>query len=292
MAYLNKNNSFKQSILHAHEPKICISIPLILLVLGSLFIGYLTKDMIIGLGSSFWGNSIFILSDNLSYLEAEYLPYHIKMIPFIFSHFGLFFAYHTTSFILIGANTSTGRIIPTFPSMDATFNSKETVMNNTIILRQPLTYRNSFQKTLYLRELTFRFLPLSIYTFFSRTWGFDDFYNRLIVQKLITFGYSISFRLFDLGWIAYLGPYGISKSILFLSRKFASLATGYVYHYAFIILTALIFFIFFFILRNFLFENNILYFVFILTLFYLINSPLAFSLTFGSDQGKKESKQI
>jgi hypothetical protein len=54
--------------------------------------------MIIGLGSSFWGNSIFILSDNLSYLEAEYLPYHIKMIPFIFSHLGLFFAYHTTSF--------------------------------------------------------------------------------------------------------------------------------------------------------------------------------------------------
>ena len=79
------------------------------------------------------------------------------------------YCYHTTSFILIGANTSTGRIIPTFPSMDATFNSKETVMNNTIILRQPLTYRNSFQKTLYLRELTFRFLPLSIYTFFSRT---------------------------------------------------------------------------------------------------------------------------
>jgi NADH-ubiquinone oxidoreductase chain 5 len=53
MAYLNKNNSFKQSVLHAHEPNIFISIPLIFLAIGSIFIGYLTKDMIIGLGSSF-----------------------------------------------------------------------------------------------------------------------------------------------------------------------------------------------------------------------------------------------
>lgn len=271
MAYLNKNNSFKQSVLNAHEPNICISIPLILLAIGSLFIGYLTKDMIIGLGSSFWGNSIFILSDNLSYLEAEYLPYHIKMIPFIFSHFGLFFAYHTTSFILL----SDSSIVSTSSKqLDSFKNNENALKQKNTTITESLIYRNSFQKTIYLRELTFHFIPLSIYTFFSRTWGFDDFYNRLIVQKMINFGYSVSFRLFDLGWIAYLGPYGISRSIIFLSRKFANLATGYVYHYAFIILTAVIFFIFFFILRNFLFENNILYFVFLLTLFYLINSPL------------------
>ncbi len=53
MTFLNKTNSFKQSIAHAHEPKLCMSLPLILLSFGSLFIGYLTKDMIIGFGSSF-----------------------------------------------------------------------------------------------------------------------------------------------------------------------------------------------------------------------------------------------
>jgi len=35
----------------------------------------------------------------MSYLEAEYLPYHIKAIPLIFSHIGILFAYHTTGFL-------------------------------------------------------------------------------------------------------------------------------------------------------------------------------------------------
>jgi NADH-ubiquinone oxidoreductase chain 5 len=99
MTFINKNNSFKQTVFNARESRAYISIPLILLAFGSLYIGYLTKDMIIGLGSAFWGNSIFILSGNVTFLEAEYLPYHIKMIPFLFSHLGIFFAYHTTFFL-------------------------------------------------------------------------------------------------------------------------------------------------------------------------------------------------
>jgi NADH-ubiquinone oxidoreductase chain 5 len=38
---------------HAHEPSFFMSLPLILLAFGSMFVGYLTKDMIIGFGSSF-----------------------------------------------------------------------------------------------------------------------------------------------------------------------------------------------------------------------------------------------
>ena len=36
-----------------------MSIPLIILALGSIFIGYITKDMLIGLGTNFWNNSIY-----------------------------------------------------------------------------------------------------------------------------------------------------------------------------------------------------------------------------------------
>ena len=250
LTFLNKNNSFKQTILHAHEPKICMSLPLILLSFGSLFIGYLTKDMIIGFGSSFWGNSIFILSDNLSYLEAEYLPYHIKLIPFIFSHLGLFFAYQTTSFLFNTPSLKT----KTYQTFFNSFNAAT----------------NTFQKNVYLKEQARNLIPNFIYIFFSRTWGFDDFYNRLIVQKFVTFGYNVSFRLFDLGWIAYLGPYGISKTVLFLSRKFSSLSTGFIYHYAFVILIGLISFLFFFFSSTFISSSSTLYFIFILTFFFLI----------------------
>ena len=34
--------------------------PLILLALGSLFVGYLGKDMMIGLGTDFWSNALFV----------------------------------------------------------------------------------------------------------------------------------------------------------------------------------------------------------------------------------------
>lgn len=227
LTFLNKTNAFKLSIAHAHEPHMFMSLPLIILAFASLFIGYLTKDMIIGFGSSFWGNSIYILADNLSYLDAEFLPYHIKLIPFFFSHFGLFFAYHTSSFF------------SGFP--------------------QPY-----FQKNIYWRDKFFNSgIAFPIYTFLSRTWGFDDVYNRLLVQKFINFGYSISFRLFDLGWIAYLGPYGISKTILYFSRRFAGLSTGFIYHYAFIILAATLVLLFFLISGPLL--NRGIIFIFLFT---------------------------
>ncbi len=58
-----------------NETNVIMAIPLALLALGSIFIGYLSKDMIIGLGSTFWGHSIFVLPGaHVTFLEAEYLP--------------------------------------------------------------------------------------------------------------------------------------------------------------------------------------------------------------------------
>jgi hypothetical protein len=35
-----------------------------------------------------------MLSKHIVFVDAEYLPYHIKIIPLIFSHLGIFFAYN------------------------------------------------------------------------------------------------------------------------------------------------------------------------------------------------------
>lgn len=66
----------------------------------------------------------------------------------------------------------------------------------------------------------------------------------------MSFGYHVSFRLFDAGFIAnYLpGPYGLAHFISNLSTSFSRLQSGFVFHYAFIILisiTALTWFVFF-----------------------------------------------
>jgi NADH:ubiquinone oxidoreductase subunit 5 (subunit L)/multisubunit Na+/H+ antiporter MnhA subunit len=238
---------------------------LVLLAFGSLFVGYLTKDMIIGLGSPFWGQSLFILSENLVFLEAEYLPYHVKLIPFVFSHIGIFFAYHTTFFLAEFGSVQLG-----VSSNAASGNGQTSLQKNLMF------YRFCTQTPIIVKA----------YAFFNQKWHFDDFYNRFIVQKLLSFGYHTSFRLLDLGWIAYLGPYGIARTINFLSKTFSKLQTGFVYHYAFMMLVAITLLIIFVLFARSLVpflpfwgnlasvagSNHAVYFTFILSFFYLCSS--------------------
>ena len=79
---------------------------------------------------------------------------------------------------------------------------------------------------------------MKIHRFFNQKRHFDDLYNRFIVQKVLAAGHHITFRLFDAGRIAFLGPYGISRTITNVSRKTSQLQSGYVYHYAFVVLVA------------------------------------------------------
>jgi proton-translocating NADH-quinone oxidoreductase chain L len=93
LTFLKKTNSYRYSIQHVHDlPKI-MGYPLFILVFGSIFIGYLTRDMIIGVGTNFWGNALFVLPENLIIFDAEFLPVYIKLIPVIFSFLGFLLAY-------------------------------------------------------------------------------------------------------------------------------------------------------------------------------------------------------
>lgn len=74
-----------------------MSVPLIILGFGSIFVGYLFKDMIIGPGTPFFGNAIFVLPEHYNLFEAEFLDPSIKFIPVIFSLIGAasgFLVYH------------------------------------------------------------------------------------------------------------------------------------------------------------------------------------------------------
>jgi len=88
-----KPNMYKKIVNSIEESSIFMCIPLFVLCLGSLFIGYLTKDMFIGLGSNLWQTSIFVLYNNVTVLNGEFMPYSIKLIPLFFSFFGAFFIY-------------------------------------------------------------------------------------------------------------------------------------------------------------------------------------------------------
>jgi NADH-ubiquinone oxidoreductase chain 5 len=90
LVFIVRTNSFKSIIKNAHEPSIRMYFPLIFLLFGSIFFGYFFKDMFIGLGTSFWGNAIFVLPINSFAIEGEFLPSYIKLLPNLFVCGGVF----------------------------------------------------------------------------------------------------------------------------------------------------------------------------------------------------------
>jgi NADH-ubiquinone oxidoreductase chain 5 len=72
MTFIYKVNSFRKVINNVHELPWKMAISLSVLALGSIFLGYLAKDLFVGLGSDFWKHSIFILPEHNNQLDAEF----------------------------------------------------------------------------------------------------------------------------------------------------------------------------------------------------------------------------
>ena len=80
-----------------------------------------------------------------------------------------------------------------------------------------------------------------MHNFFGRAWHVDSLFHR-VVHVVGRFGHETSFHSLDAGRIAYLGPYGLASATQRGSDKAARAASGYVYHYAFILLVAIVLF--------------------------------------------------
>nr|YP_001165399.1 NADH dehydrogenase subunit 5 [Phytophthora sojae]ABG54060.1 NADH dehydrogenase subunit 5 [Phytophthora sojae] len=93
-AFLSETNAYKNIIKNAHDVPLEMGIPLGLLAFGSIFIGYISKDMFVGLGSNFWNNSIYINPLHNQMIDAEFLPTFFKLLPVILSFCGLFGAFY------------------------------------------------------------------------------------------------------------------------------------------------------------------------------------------------------
>ena len=94
LVFLTKPGGSKSIILKANESDWYIKSALIILIFFSIFIGFFSKDLFIGFGTNFWGSSIFILPQNYSLVDIEFLSIKFKLIPLILSVLGLFLAYY------------------------------------------------------------------------------------------------------------------------------------------------------------------------------------------------------
>nr|YP_665648.1 NADH dehydrogenase subunit 5 [Nephroselmis olivacea]AAF03175.1 NADH dehydrogenase subunit 5 [Nephroselmis olivacea] len=93
LTFLGPSNGLKQSFAHTHDAPVIMAIPLILLAFGSIFVGYIAKDMMIGLGTNFWNNALFTLPTNINLVESEYIPTKIKLLPLYFTAAGAIISY-------------------------------------------------------------------------------------------------------------------------------------------------------------------------------------------------------
>ena len=197
LTFLTNPNGPIVNYKHAHEGDIFMSLPLMVLAVFSIFFGYITKDIFIGLGSGFFAdNSIFIHPTHEIMLDTEFaVPTLFKLLPCVF----------TLSLSILAIILS--EFIPT-------------VLINFKLSR----------------------LGYNVFGFFNQRFFIELFYNRYITGLVLKLGGQTT-KVLDKGSVELLGPYGLEKGLLSLSKNISSLDTGVVTSYALYILTGLIFYI-------------------------------------------------
>jgi NADH-ubiquinone oxidoreductase chain 5 len=87
LTFLTNPNGPLINYKNAHEGDIFMSLPLIILAVFSIFFGFITKDMFIGLGSGFFAdNALFIHPSHEIMLDTEFgVPTLFKLLPLIFT---------------------------------------------------------------------------------------------------------------------------------------------------------------------------------------------------------------
>lgn len=80
LSFIYKTNSSKSTIKKIHDAPFYISCALMILAVGSIYFGYVFKDLFTGLGSNFFSQSIFI-NPQSKLTSSEFIPHIIKLAP-------------------------------------------------------------------------------------------------------------------------------------------------------------------------------------------------------------------
>ena len=197
LVFLTVPNGSRTSYLNSHEVNLPVIIPLFVLGLFSIFFGYFAADFFVGLGSDFFGNSLFIHPNNINIIEAEFsLDPIIKLLPTLLSIAGALLAVYLYHF----SNSSS-------------------------------PWRSQEGGTHFVIGLTETSLGRKIYTFLNGKYLFDVIYNKYIIGLGFETGYTIS-KVLDRGVIELVGPYGISTILTKTGVNIGKLDTGVVTTYS------------------------------------------------------------
>jgi NADH-ubiquinone oxidoreductase chain 5 len=119
LVFLTKPNGPQISYLKSHEANLAVILPLLILSLFSIFLGFIFSDLFVGVGSDFFGNALFTHPNNVNIIEAEFsIPLWLKLLPLLLSILGVSLAiilYHKFPELLINlTNNLIGKKFYTF----------------------------------------------------------------------------------------------------------------------------------------------------------------------------------
>jgi NADH-ubiquinone oxidoreductase chain 5 len=75
LTFLVKPSGHRSVMEGAHDAPFVMAFPLFVLSFGAIFLGYVTRDLAIGLGSTFWQQSLFTHPSHMLFTEAEFIPH-------------------------------------------------------------------------------------------------------------------------------------------------------------------------------------------------------------------------
>jgi len=216
LVFLSYPNGPKSDYLHSHEAGFGVVIPLTILSIFSIFFGFLFSDLFVGVGTDFFGNSLFIHPDNITLVEAEFsLPLYFKLLPTIGSVLAAFFA------ILLYNYKDLPKILIDLTHAHLPFNNIG-------------PWNIDMNRDTYSGKLGRR-----LYTFLNGKYLLDIIYNNFVVASGLKMGYVVT-KVLDRGVIELLGPYGLSSVLINTGVKIGKLDTGIVTSYALYIVLGLI----------------------------------------------------
>jgi NADH-ubiquinone oxidoreductase chain 5 len=169
-----------------------MSLPLVILAIFSIFFGFITKEIYIGLGTGFFENSIYIHPLQEVFIDTEFgITSLLKLIPLTL-----------TIFVIVLS----------------------------IIIHEFYPY--------IINNFKWDKLGYLIYGFFNQRFYIELLYNKYIVNLVLICGGQTS-KVLDKGSIEYLGPYGLQKLLLFISKIINNFSNGIITNYALYIMVGI-----------------------------------------------------
>jgi NADH-ubiquinone oxidoreductase chain 5 len=263
LTFISTPNGYLTDYKKAHEGDLYMTIPLIILAIFSIFFGYLTKDMFIGLGTGFFSdNAIFMHPMHEIMLETEFaLPIIIKTLPIFITIISyiiytsyikrfLLFLFLTLIIYMFGAYLSFINNIVYVSLLSALlslfiFKLLNNNYNNIYIsiyklyIHSVVYIKLKFNINLLLLTFAYSKFTINLVNLFNQRLFIELFYNKFISEEFLKFGGQTT-KVIDKGSIEYIGPYGMEIGLTHIGKKISKLDSGIIISYALYILTGFV----------------------------------------------------